>query len=301
MSLHPPPAPGLAAPPLTLHRTWAAGDVVRRGRHSAYRRLDAGGGEAHLLRDELAPGTSRWRHTTGRLPGVRSLLCLAHVTDLQLADVQSPARFEFFNREFADPRFADLVPVQRPQEALTTHAVDAMLRTLGRIDAAPLGGAPVDLVVTTGDAIDNAQWNELEMFLALMDGGLVRARSGGRRYEGVQSTAWPDEVFWRPDGAGPAGDRTSSARCTVSRTCRGSSNGPSTTSPRPGCRCRGWPATATTKRSSRASASSLPSSSRGARRRPQTGWTAAVRRPRPQPGALRHRCARLLRRRPAGR
>ena len=194
----------LPPPPLTLHRTWGAGDVVRSGAQAPYRRLEVAAGEAHLLRDDIASGAGRLGG--GAAAGVRSLLCLAHVTDLQLADVQSPARFEFFNREFADPRFRDLVPVQRPQEALTHHAVDAMLRTLNRIDGAPVSGRPVDLVVTTGDAIDNAQWNELEMFLALMDGGLVRSRSGGRRYEGVQGVSWPDDVFWRPDGPGPDGE-----------------------------------------------------------------------------------------------
>jgi metallophosphoesterase (TIGR03767 family) len=198
----------LSAAPLTTQRTWGAGDVVRRGREGAYRRLDAGAGEAHLLRTDLTAGGGWSPPPSGspELARARSLLCLAHVTDLQLADVQSPARFEFFNREFADPRFADLVPVQRPQEALTAHAVDATLRTLNRVDAAPFGRGPVDLVVTTGDAIDNAQWNELEAFLALMDGGLVRSRSGGTTYEGVQSRHWPDEVFWRPDGPGPDGE-----------------------------------------------------------------------------------------------
>ena len=199
------PAGLLQPPPLTVDRTWGAGDVVRTGGQAPYRRLEAAAGEMHLLRDELAPTAGRLG-APGGATGVRSLLCLAHVTDLQLADVQSPARFEFFNREFADPRFRDHVPVQRPQEALTHHAVDAMLRTLNRVDGAPFSGRPVDLVVTTGDAIDNAQWNELEMFLALMDGGTVRSRSGGRRYEGVQGLAWPDDVFWRPDGPGPDGE-----------------------------------------------------------------------------------------------
>ncbi len=44
-----------------------------------------------------------------------------------------PARFEFLNRYFADPRYAGLVPVQRPQEALTPHAVDATLRTVNAL------------------------------------------------------------------------------------------------------------------------------------------------------------------------
>ena len=106
------------------------------------------------------------------------LLCLVHLTDLQLADVQSPTRFEFLNRCFADPRYAEIIPVQRPQEALTAHAVDAMLRTVNALRG-PATGAPLRLAVTTGDAIDNAQWNELQTVLALLDGGLVAPDSGG--------------------------------------------------------------------------------------------------------------------------
>ncbi len=115
------------------------------------------------------------------------MLCLAHLTDLQLADVQSPTRFEFLNRQFADPRYAEIVPVQRPQEALTAHAIDAMLRTVNAA-AAPATEAPLDIAITTGDAIDNAQWNEVQAFLALFDGGRVTMNSGGLGYEGVQST-----------------------------------------------------------------------------------------------------------------
>jgi metallophosphoesterase (TIGR03767 family) len=179
------------------------GEILRRGRSGAYHALQEAGGERHVVREELLPGAAGyWRGGATRR---RPLLSLAQVTDLQLADVQSPVRFEFLNRHHDDPRFAELVPVQRPQESLTPHAVLAMIQTLNRISAAPAGGAPLALAVTTGDAIDNAQWNELQAVLALLDGGIVRTRSGGDRYEGVQSTQWPDRVFWRPDGAGPDG------------------------------------------------------------------------------------------------
>jgi metallophosphoesterase (TIGR03767 family) len=183
-------------PPLTLHRTIDAGGVLRRGTASSYRVLRSTAGESHLARPELGGATVP---EGGVLRRARPLLSLAHVTDLQLADVQSPARFEFFNHEAADPRFALLVPAQRPQEALAPHAVDAMVETLNRVPGGPVGGAPLQVVVTTGDAIDNAQWNELRMFLALLNGGLVRSGSGGARYEGVQSPDWPDDIFWRPD------------------------------------------------------------------------------------------------------
>lgn len=191
-----------AEPPLTLHRRIVRGELRHRGTAGSYHALTAADGEPHLVREELLPGSGAlWRSGGLRRP----LGCVAHVTDLQLADVQSPVRFEFFNREYGDPRFADLVPVQRPQEALTPHAVLSTIDTLNRITASPVTGAPIELAVTTGDAIDNAQWNELQAFLAMFEGGTVRLRSGGGRYEGVQSTHWPDNVFWRPDGVGPDG------------------------------------------------------------------------------------------------
>jgi metallophosphoesterase (TIGR03767 family) len=61
------------------------------------------------------------------------------------------------------------------------------------------------LAITTGDAIDNAQWNELQAFLSLFDGGRVAMNSGGLRYEGVQALDWPDDVFWKPDGVADSG------------------------------------------------------------------------------------------------
>ena len=185
-------------PPLTTDRRLGSGPVLRHGHSAAYRAIEIGAGEPHLIRDDLGtPGLQEAR------PG-RALLALVHITDLQLADVQSPTRFEFLNAGFADPRYAGIIPVQRPQEALTVHAVDATLRTLGGVQG-PATGLPLQLAVTTGDAIDNAQWNELQAFLALFDGGLVNPDSGGPDYEGVQSPSWPGEIFWRPDGPGPDG------------------------------------------------------------------------------------------------
>jgi metallophosphoesterase (TIGR03767 family) len=187
--------------PLTTHRRLEPGMVLRNGRSAAYRAIEAAVGEPHVVRDDFG--------ATGRAEADpqgsgRPLACLVHITDLQLADVQSPARFEFLNARFADPRYAEILPVQRPQEALTVHAVDATIRTLGAVHG-PATGMPLQLAVTTGDAIDNAQWNELQAFLALFEGGVVSPDSGGPDYEGVQSPDWPGDVFWRPDGPGPDG------------------------------------------------------------------------------------------------
>jgi len=191
-------------PPLTLHRRLGAGAVLRRGSSAPYRAVEIIEGEPHLVRDELGAPDLGSGPGSGA-PGGRQLLSLVQVTDLQLADVQSPTRFEFLNRYFADPRYAEIVPVQRPQEALNAHAIDATLRTINAVRG-PVTGAPPQLAVTTGDAIDNAQWNEMQAFLALFDGGVVRPGSGGPGYVGVQSPDWPDDFFWKPDGDGGHGE-----------------------------------------------------------------------------------------------
>ena len=115
-----------AHPRLTIHQRIGPGWVLGRGSASPYRALTLVDGEEHLVRHGLG-GDDGWPGPSSRR---RPLLSFVHVTDLQLADVQSPAKFEFVNREFEDPRYAELVPTQRPQEALTPHAVDAMVRVV---------------------------------------------------------------------------------------------------------------------------------------------------------------------------
>jgi metallophosphoesterase (TIGR03767 family) len=192
----------VSAGALTLHHRLVAGEVQRRGSRSAYRSVAEADGEAHVVRSELvgvAAGSAI------KAPGA-AIATLAHVTDLHMTDVESPARFEFINREYADPRFRELLPMHRAQEALNPHAIDAMVTTINRISGGPLTGRPLELVAMTGDAVDNAQWNELTAALDLLEGGDVHPNSGGQEYEGVQAPSWPDDMFWKPDGAALGGD-----------------------------------------------------------------------------------------------
>ena len=180
---------------LTVHRRLVAGPVLRSGTTAPYRAVVAAGGEAHALRTELTGPVS------GDLrPRGRPFLTLGHITDLHVTDVESPARFEFLNRFAGDLRFKELITMQRPHEALNAHAVDAMVQALNAIEAGPVAGGQPQLVVMGGDAIDNAQSNELAIFMALLDGGLVSPGSGGPEFEGVQAPGWPDDIFWKPDG-----------------------------------------------------------------------------------------------------
>lgn len=189
-------------PRLTTARRLDAGPVQRRGSIGIYRDVTAVEGEPHAVRHELVGDVAAGDL---RIEG-KAVACIAQITDLHMTDVQSPARFEFINREYGDQRFHELLPMQRPHEALNAHAIDAMVQTINRIELGPVTGSPLELVVMTGDAIDNTQWNEVASFMALLDGGLVHPDSGGRRYEGVQALDWPEDIFWKPDNASPESD-----------------------------------------------------------------------------------------------
>jgi len=73
-------------PPLTIHRRLGHGAVLRHGRSAPYRAVEISEGEPHLVRDDFRAGPEESEPASS--PG-RSLLCLVHITDLQLADVQS--------------------------------------------------------------------------------------------------------------------------------------------------------------------------------------------------------------------
>ncbi|HXW80856.1 MAG TPA: hypothetical protein VEJ84_15245, partial [Acidimicrobiales bacterium] len=177
----------------TLERTLQPGPPRSAGSECEYRRLVYGPGEPRLVRDDLA-GESR---ATGQ--ELVSVLRVGHLTDFQIADVQSPGRFEFFERLRGRPGAEAYVPACRPQEALATHAVEAMVATLNGLPASPETGAPLGICVSTGDSLDNAQLNELEWFLALLAGGAIDPNSGGPVYEGTQSAGFEPAVYWCPE------------------------------------------------------------------------------------------------------
>src|SRR5271165_1565977 len=182
----------------TLDRTLTAGDVARIGTEDAYRLLRFAAGEPRLVRDELSLGDR------SRRSRIRSLLVLAQITDLQLADAASPGRFEFFDYLRGRPGVRAFVPAQRPQELLTVHAVHATAAAIRSFGGSPETGAPIDLVLSTGDNVDNAQLNELTWYLTLLGGGRLGVSNGGPVHEGVQSPSWVDDLYWHPD---PGRDR----------------------------------------------------------------------------------------------
>lgn len=138
---------------------------------------------AHLVaRTDLAPAP------TGE---GRPLARLGHVSDLHVMDAVSPMRFEWIETMAHDPRWRPLLHMHRPQETLVPWAVAqhvAEVRTEGDLD----------LFVCTGDNIDNAQRNELDVYLGLVAGGTVSMPARGSAQDAHDAPApgpWP---YWSP-------------------------------------------------------------------------------------------------------
>jgi len=146
--------------------------------------LRPGPGEPHQVRTELAEAQ------VGREKRRRSLAVFHHIGDAQLVDEESPLRGEWQDSCPTPLSTAAL----RPQETLTVQVVASLIRQANRIDRSPLTKKAVDFVLHTGNAADNAQYNELRWFIDLMDGKQVAPDSGGPGYEGVQSES-PDQQY----------------------------------------------------------------------------------------------------------
>lgn len=143
--------------------------------------------------------------------GAQPILSLIHISDLHVCDAQSPARVELMDR-YADPHhpmseYIPFVGAYRAQELMTAQTLESMVQTVNTIKTGIISDRPIDAVVVTGDVTDNAQANELQWYLTLMDGGEVHPDSGDLgKWEGVasQDPKIYDRNFWNPEGT-PAG------------------------------------------------------------------------------------------------
>jgi metallophosphoesterase (TIGR03767 family) len=159
-------------------------------------------GEARSLHTNLAQNASSGAMLA---PGDRPLLAFVHLSDLHVCDHQSPSRVAYLDR-YADPDWPEhervpSVGTYRAQELMTQQVVDSMVRAVnahvGR--PTPVSSQELAFAITTGDVTDNAQENELDWYLTLLEGGRIVPDSGDlARYEGVATSR--DVRYWHPEG-----------------------------------------------------------------------------------------------------
>lgn len=148
----------------------------------------------------------------------KPLLILHHLSDLHICDAQSPIRPEFLDR-WADPDspirdMVGTIGTYRPQSMLAVQVLEAMIQSLNKVNTGPLSRHPIDGAIITGDTTDNAQFNEVDWYLQVLDGGDVCPDSGSyEKYEGVADDGIDhyDVKYWHPHGT-PTGKQDDDAR-----------------------------------------------------------------------------------------
>ena len=192
------------APALTVLFLASVAGAAPAPRHTGLRTILDRNGDNRL---ELAAGERRIARTDlGGAPGgrARTLLAFAHLADTQMVDEESPGRVEMVDFLGGDPFSASY----RPQEGLMPFVLNEEVRAVRSLKGGPVTGAPIRLVMTGGDNVDNSQLNETRWFIDVMDGGKVVNPNSGRAgtcglkrpppYGGMRG----ENRFYEPNGRG---------------------------------------------------------------------------------------------------
>ena len=119
-----------------------------------------GEGETHILREDLGAtkGSSK----------EKSFFYMAHLSDLHIIDFQSPNRMV----QYDGP---SIPSAYRPFEGYSPRILTEFMNTLNDFNYF----RKFDIVILTGDGVDNTQYNEFKWLITILTGGEVNPNSGG--------------------------------------------------------------------------------------------------------------------------
>jgi metallophosphoesterase (TIGR03768 family) len=114
-------------------------------------------------------------------PCAATLLSFFSISDVHIADKESPAQSIYPGYRYPDPCTPgpDGVPTGNSScysgiILYTTHVLDAAVQTINALHKQ----TPFDFGIALGDAVDNTQYNELRWYIDVLDGKMITPSSG---------------------------------------------------------------------------------------------------------------------------
>jgi metallophosphoesterase (TIGR03768 family) len=132
-----------------------------------YSSWSVGQGLPHTVWDTIAPGYNN-------SPNAALLLSFFAITDVHIADKESPAQPLYY--EWSQPAGSTTLnsSAYSPVMLASTHVLDAAIQTINAVHKK----APLDFGIGLGDAVNNAQYNELRWYIDVIDGKVITPSSG---------------------------------------------------------------------------------------------------------------------------